>query len=475
MKKIFLSIAVCVLSAMQLNAQNDDPVIMTINGVDVPRSEFEYSYNKNNSEGVIDKKTLEEYVELFIDYKLKVFAAIDAHLDTMTSYKKEFVGYRDQQLYSSFVTDEDVEREAMKIYETTKNSIGSAGLIRPAHIFLHVPQSATSEEQAQIKQRADSILNALKNGADFEKLARTLSMDISTSQNGGLLPWIGPNQTLKEFEEAAYKLNVGELSNVVLSSFGYHIILLKDKKQLEPYEELRADIMKFIEQKNLRESIAKQNIDLQAKEQNLTAEQILDSRAEELSAKDLETKYLIQEYHDGLLLYEISNRTIWEPSANDSIGMKMYFEKNKKKYAWDEPRFKGIAYHTRAKSDIKAVKNSIKKVDFNKWTPILKETFNNDSILRIRAEKGLFKKGDNGLVDKLIFKQKDAQPKTIDGYPYTDVFGKLLKKGPEDYTDVKNLVLTDFQETLEKEWVKDLRTKYKFSVNKDVLKTVNNH
>lgn len=475
MKKIFLSIAVCVLGAMQLNAQNDDPVIMTINGVDVPRSEFEYSYNKNNSEGVIDKKTLEEYVELFIDYKLKVFAAIDAHLDTMTSYKKEFVGYRDQQLYSSFVTDEDVEREAMKIYETTKNSIGSAGLIRPAHIFLHVPQSATSEEQAQIKQRADSILNALKNGADFEKLARTLSMDISTSQNGGLLPWIGPNQTLKEFEEAAYKLNVGELSNVVLSSFGYHIILLKDKKQLEPYEELRADIMKFIEQKNLRESIAKQNIDLQAKEQNLTAEQILDSRAEELSAKDLETKYLIQEYHDGLLLYEISNRTIWEPSANDSIGMKMYFEKNKKKYAWDEPRFKGIAYHTRAKSDIKAVKNSIKKVDFNKWTPILKETFNNDSILRIRAEKGLFKKGDNGLVDKLIFKQKDAQPKTIDGYPYTDVFGKLLKKGPEDYTDVKNLVLTDFQETLEKEWVKDLRTKYKFSVNKDVLKTVNNH
>ena len=280
---------------------------------------------------------------------------------------------------------------------------------------------------------------------------------------------------MKEFEEAAYKLNVGELSNVVLSSFGYHIILLKDKKQLEPYEELRADIMKFIEQKNLRESIAKQNIDLQAKEQNLTAEQILDSRAEELSAKDLDTKYLIQEYHDGLLLYEISNRTIWEPSANDSIGMKMYFEKNKKKYAWDEPRFKGIAYHTRAKSDIKAVKNSIKKVDFNKWTPILKETFNNDSILRIRAEKGLFKKGDNGLVDKLIFKQKDAQPKTIDGYPYTDVFGKLLKKGPEDYTDVKNLVLTDFQETLEKEWVKDLRTKYKFSVNKDVLKTVNNH
>ena len=66
-------------------AQSDDPVIMTIAGHPVQRSEFEYSYNKNNAEGVIDKKTVDEYVDLFINYKLKVQAALDAKLDTMKS------------------------------------------------------------------------------------------------------------------------------------------------------------------------------------------------------------------------------------------------------------------------------------------------------------------------------------------------------------------------------------------------------
>lgn len=456
----------------QMRAQTNDPVIMTINGVDVPKSEFEYSFKKNNSEGVIDKKSVDEYVYLFINYKLKVAAALDAHLDTMTSYKKEFVGYRDAQLYPSFVTEEDVENEAKKVYETTKNSIGPAGLVRPAHIFFHLPQKATADEQAAVKNRADSIYNVLKGGADFAEMAKKYSNDIASAGNGGLLPWLAPNQTLKEFEDVAYKLNVGEMSEVVKSSMGYHIILMKGKKQLEPYDSLRSDIMKFIEQRNIRESIAKAKVDTIAKQRNISTEQLMDERAEELSAKDLDTKYLIQEYHDGLLLYEISNNTVWSAAANDSIGQKNFFEKNRKKYAWDEPRYKGIAYHTRDKADVKAVKKCIKGVPFEKWAPLLKEQFNNDSILRIRAEKGIFKKGDNGLVDKEVFKQKDAKPKEVKDYPYDGVFGKILKKGPEEYTDVKNLVLSDYQEELEKEWVKELRSKYTFSVNKDVLKTI---
>ena len=82
-----------------------DPTLMTINGQPVSRSEFEYSYNKNNSDGVIDKKSIDEYVPLFIDYKLKVQAALDARLDTLSSFKKEFLGYRDQQIRPAFITD----------------------------------------------------------------------------------------------------------------------------------------------------------------------------------------------------------------------------------------------------------------------------------------------------------------------------------------------------------------------------------
>ena len=75
MKKLLIS--VLLLTATAVQAQKNDPVIMKVAGVDVPRSEFEYSYNKNNTDGVIDKKTVEEYVDLFVNYKLKVQAALD--------------------------------------------------------------------------------------------------------------------------------------------------------------------------------------------------------------------------------------------------------------------------------------------------------------------------------------------------------------------------------------------------------------
>ena len=81
-----------------LSAQNADPVIMTIDGKDITRSEFEYSYNKNNADGVMDKKGIEDYVPLFVTFKLKVAAAEDAHVDTLTRVKKELDGYREQML-----------------------------------------------------------------------------------------------------------------------------------------------------------------------------------------------------------------------------------------------------------------------------------------------------------------------------------------------------------------------------------------
>ena len=101
-------IAAFLLCCTTATAQTDDPVIMKIAGKDITRSEFEYSYNKNNSEGVIDKKNVEEYVELFVNYKLKVQAALDERMDTLTSYKNEFRQYRDMQIRPALVTEADV-------------------------------------------------------------------------------------------------------------------------------------------------------------------------------------------------------------------------------------------------------------------------------------------------------------------------------------------------------------------------------
>ena len=131
MKKQLLS-AAFLLNGMLAFAQTaNDPIIMTVAGTPVLRSEFEYSYNKNNTDGVIDKKTVEEYVDLFINYKLKVQAALDARIDTTQAFRSEFAQYRDQQLVPSFVTDEDMLEEAHKVYDETKKDIGPDGLIQP--------------------------------------------------------------------------------------------------------------------------------------------------------------------------------------------------------------------------------------------------------------------------------------------------------------------------------------------------------
>ena len=470
-----LSFIIFQLSFSHVVAQvAQDPVIMTVSGKPVPRSEFEYSYNKNNSEGVIDKKSVDEYVDLFVNYKLKVQAAMDAKLDTLTSFKDEFAMYRDQQIKPSFVTDEGMLREAMKVYNDTKEAIGPRGLIMPAHILMHVEQQAPAEAMQKAKVRIDSIYNALKNGADFADLAKRLSQDPGTAVNGGALPWIGPGQTVKEFEDQAYALQKGEMSQPFQSPYGYHIILMKDRKQLEPFDSLKSDIFAFLERRGAREHVADEAIKEMAQEQGITTAQLLEKRAAEMSANDMDLKYLIQEYHDGLLLYEISNQTVWDKAAKDELGLANYFLKNKKKYNWDEPRYKGIAYHVKDKADVKAVKKSVKGLPFSQWAEKLRSTFNNDSIIRIRVEKGIFKKGDNAVIDKMVFK-KDTTVTTLKDYPIDAVYGKLLKKGPEEYQDVRALVVADYQEELEKAWVEELRKRYSVVVNKDVLQTVNKH
>ncbi len=455
-------------------AQSSDPVIMKINGKDVLRSEFEYSYNKNNTEGVIDKKTVEEYVPLFVNYKLKVEAAKAAQLDTAQSFKTEFGGYRDQQIRPALINDADVEAKARQIYKQTQEQIdGNGGMVNAAHILIRMGQKATDDEMKQAKLRIDSIYTALQNGADFAELAKTVSQDPGSAVRGGDLGDFVKGQMVKEFEDQAWALKDGEISKPFQSPFGWHIIKKNSGHPFFTYDSQKEAIYRFIEQRGLREQIVSEKLDSLSKAQGVPQQYIVDQKREEMEAADPELRYLIQEYHDGLLLYEISNKTVWEKAQSDEAALEVFFKKNKKKYAWTEPRFKGIAYRTRNVADVKAVQQAVKGLPFSAWTEKLRTTFNADSVLRIRVEKGIFKKGDNALVDRQIFKVDTVAPAMKD-YPNTAVYGKKLK-APQELSDVKQLVITDYQEQLEKDWVKQLRKQYPVEVDESVVKTVNKH
>lgn len=467
----------CSLFALALSAGAQtafDPVLMTINGKDVTKGEFEYSYHKNGSvEGAVEQKSVEEYVPMFINYKLKVAEAEAQRLDTLSSFKREFLTYRDMQLTPYLIDQSFVDSVAHVVYNNTNERLGGKELIQTSHILLRLGQKATDAEKTSLSNRADSIYSALMGGADFADLARRYSGDPGSANKGGQLPMVAPGTFVKEFEDAAYALKEGEISRPVLSPFGYHIIRMDKRKRFGTFEENKADILTYLKSINIEEQSSEHRIKeiVDASNGRLTREAVLDSVMNAHINNDAQLRYLIQEYHDGLLLYEVSKREVWDVCSLDTAGLEAYYKKHKKQYAWTEPRFKGFVYHCKDASQEKAVKKMLKKYAKTNWREQLKEQFNKDSVTVSVSGPYICKQGENRFADAYAFKVNAEKAKVPRGYALSGVYGKLLKK-PQSFYDVKAQVTADYQSDTEKTWVESLRRKYTFSVNEAILNTV---
>ena len=478
MKKIAV-FAVSLLASFSAIAQADDPVIMKINGKVITRSEFEYSFNKNNSDGVLDKKTVEEYVPLFVDFKLKVAEAESQKIDTIASIRKELDGYKEQMVIPTIVDTAFIEREALKTYENTAARFEGEDLLNASHILLLLRQDATAEDEQVAKVRIDSIYNVLKAvpqdqlPAKFAELAKELSDDKGSAQRGGALGQFGKGMMIPDFENAAYALKAGEMSAPVKSTVGYHIIYVTDRHPFEPYEYHRENIIRFLEQRGIKEASANVYIDSIAKQKGVARADVVNELHAQIMAADPEQKNLAQEYYDGTLMYEVAKKDVWDKAQQDVAGQVAYFNANKKKYAWESPRFCGIVIYAKDADTVKKAKKLLKGVSEDNYSKTLTSELNNDSVKMVRVEKGIYKQGDNANVDNLVFKQK-TELKPRKDFPVVDVYGKKAK-APRSYTDVRGQVTTDYQNELEKQWVDGLRKKFSVEVYDDVVKTVNKH
>ena len=456
-------------------AQTADPVIMKINGKNITKSEFEYSFRKNNSDGVIDKKTVEEYVPLYVDFKLKVAEAESQGIDTLAAIRKELDSYKEQMVVPTIVDSAYIEREARQTYEQTAARFEGEDLLTGSHILVLMRQDATAEQQAAAKVRIDSIYNVLKAvpktdlPAKFAELAKEKSDDKGSAQRGGQLGQFGKGMMIPDFEKAAFALKAGEMSEPVKTTVGWHIIYIEDRHPFESYEYHHDNIIKFLEQRGVKEASANAYLDSVANERNITRAELVDELHRAMMEKDAELKNLSQEYYDGSLMYEVAKKDVWDKAQQDTAGQEAYFKAHKKDYVWDAPRFVGIVIHTKDAATMAQVKKLLKGVaeeDLAKTAVSL----NNDSVKVVRVERGIFKQGDNQNVDKLIFGQKvDLKPMT--GYPETDVWGSKVK-APRSAKDVKGQLVSDFQSEQEKLWVEKLRKKFAWEVYDDVVKTV---
>lgn len=469
-----LRIFVLNLSLFALTATvqaQSDPVVMTVNGKDITLSEFEYSFNKNNSEGVIDRKSVEEYVPLFINFKLKVAAAEDARYDTLTSIVKDLNSYREQMLMPTLEDPDFIEYEARVAYDNAAARFAGQDLLTASHILVLMRQDATAAQQAAAKTRIDSIYQVLQQGADFATVAKECSDDKPSAVKGGSLGQFCKGMMIPDFEAAAYSLQPGQMSKPVKTTVGWHIIRLEDRHPFEPYEHYRERIIRDLEQRGIRVAAANHLVDSLSRKQGVSRDEMITRLFNKMIANDAEARFLAQEYYDGSLMFEISKNEIWDPAAADEAGQERYFEQHKKQYTWDSPRFKGAVIYAKDQATVDAATRLLKKQkDAAKWEQILTSTFNTDSAKNIRIEQGVYAKGDNANIDILVFGQQ-GDTKPLKGFEAVGVYGKQIKK-PQTAADVKGQLANDYRLAKEQEWVDGLRKKYTFSVNEEVLKQV---
>jgi peptidyl-prolyl cis-trans isomerase SurA len=628
-----------------LFSQVSDPVLMTINGNPISRSEFEYIYNKNNSNNSLDKKTLDEYVDLFVNFKLKVEEAKTQGIDTTAAFRNELAGYRTQltkpyltdskvddrilqeaydrmkedvnvshilirvaqnaspadtlkswleieQIYKRLNNGEDFTKVAKEVsqdpsvekngghigwisafrtvypFETAayntpvgtfskpiRTAFGyhivkvngrrkSLGEVLVSHIMIFTSQGDTALNR-KAKITIDSIYQRIKAGDDFGKLAQKYSMDKGSAAKNGELPWFGTGRMVPEFETAAFALkNIGDISRPIESPYGWHIIKLMDRRGLDTFENTKADIEQKVKRDeranmgrdaflaNLRKTYNVKSNDANLQEMaklagtksvsdssflteaiklkkpvltfadktftqgdfaqflkkqfgadkskfsdimNVEFKNFTDNNLMSYEDSQLEKKYddfrnLMQEYHDGILLFDISNKEVWDKASRDTTGLDNYFKNHRAVYTWEKPHYKGRVIYCKDSPTFKIAQSIVRISNVDSIDKYLRTRLN-DSIQYVKIEKGLYVQGDNKAVDHFVFKTKDKYVPSKD-YPFVFVWGKLLKKSPEDYTDVRGLVTADYQEFLEKEWIKSLRAKYPVEINRDVLKTI---
>ncbi len=206
--------------------QNNAPeVLFTVNKKPVYEDEFLRVYNKN-SDVVSEENRLSkrEYLDLFINYKLKLQQAYDLGYDTLSNITDELAGYREQliqpYLYDNIVVDSLVaEAYARKKYE-----------LNASHILIKLLPNAPPADTLAAYKKALAVRADIVNGNPFEEVAKKVSDDPSVLQNGGNLGYFSVFDMVYPFENAAYNTAVGQVSAPFRTSFGYHLVKVNDKR-----------------------------------------------------------------------------------------------------------------------------------------------------------------------------------------------------------------------------------------------------
>lgn len=477
----------------RVEAQDD--VLVVINGKNIKCIEYEDFCARRGMSPALS-------IDTFISCKLRVDAARCLGLDTLETIRSYLDSYRHHLLYHFLV-----ERKNSLVSSISPENNVASDCVLVHHIFRYIPQNVTTYQWRTYKTLMDSICLAITNGElSFEKAVQEYSEEKEPF-------WVGPLEMPVEFEQVVSTLPVGQVSDVFLTPQGIHIAKVLQRKSCLKDEFIRSSFrdrkytMKFLldslkhqyrflpDESGIRDFLAHgvtsrnlfsldgqiysgKYMELFKQSRQSSLKNLLDDfitksvwacAGRYLEENCPEYSLRLRAYSDSLLCRTITNDILGEKLRNDTLGVAIYFQRNKKNYRWSEIRFDGIVLHCVSKRVGKKVKKFLKGIPSDEWQDAIRLGVNADNLLVMQVEQGVFALGDNKYVDDVIFKKGEAEQ--IKGFPYTLVLGKK-KNGPEYWMEVGDKLWDDYRNYREACWLKDLRENAKVEIKQNVLKTI---
>ena len=634
-----------------------DKYLVTIGDEQVSSDEFVKVYKKNNTQtDLFEADAVKEYLDLYINFKLKVLEAEALKMDTAKSFINELDGYRDQ-LAKPYFIDETVNEELLKeaynhlikdirashilimvdenanpedtlkafnkissireeiisgndfatvaiensddpsardreaipnkqrfrpgnkgdlgyftvfnmvypfeegAYNTGLNEISpivrtkygyhiikvtdikdAMGSAEVAHIFVALRPEATTEDSLRKVEKINNIHTKIQEGMSFDDAVKEYSEDKGSVQNQGKLSKFSSNRVVPEFVEVVNNLEIDEISAPIKTNYGFHIIklisieqpgsfdeespklkerLAKDERSkksetaviskiktenkfkkypkaiteiymlmdtsilskgfvADSFQLMNKPVMKLGKEKFTQYDFAKYVQDNQQIQNNMDKDVYLNILFNEFEKENcitymdehLEEQYpefkdLVQEYHDGILLFNLTDEKVWTKAVKDTVGLQEYFSNNREKYVWDE-RLDATVYELNDKSVMDNVRVIIERFDNN--GDIAKELAN-DSINSVNIVSDLYEKGDNKYIDMVSWTpgQLDIIDSDVEELIVFVKVNEVVPPQQKELNEARGLVTADYQSFLEKEWIEQLKKKYPVTINEDAL------
>lgn len=274
--------------SLPVRAQVQEEVLFSVGQKQVEKKEFLYLLTKGkglgNASGSFSREEFEENFDLFLKFKLRVIEAEALGLDTLEEFKLEFDSFKESLIFPFLIKNSVQEGEVSKVYGRMQE------IVRASHILFQIPYNASSEDTLTVLKLALQVKSEIENGGDINELAVKYSDDPSAKINKGDLGYFTSLQMVPQFEEAAFGLPIGTVSDPVLTDFGYHILQVKDR-QPNPGEVSVSHILVRFDSENLaQEESARRKVgDIYAEIQKESTlwEEIVKSYSEDPATKDI--------------------------------------------------------------------------------------------------------------------------------------------------------------------------------------------